>query len=243
MGVIRLVGIDCATQPKKVGLARGTYDNGLVTVEEVRCGHPNLEETVAKWLSGSGPALIALDAPLGWPAKLGRELSQHTAGQPLSEDELFNRETDRMIHKEIGRKPLDVGADRIARTARAALALLQRLREQMDVEITLAWSSQVEKIEAIEVYPAATLKAHGILHGGYKRPEQAEQRAEILKEFRSILSLALSIQRQTLNADELDAVACLLAARDFLDGNVIQPANSDVARREGWIWVRPPTAA
>lgn len=33
---------------------------------------------------------------------------------------MFNRLTDRLIHQRIGKKPLEVGADRIARTAHAA---------------------------------------------------------------------------------------------------------------------------
>lgn len=239
MGVIRLIGIDCATQPRKVGLARGTYDNGAVIVDEVRCGHPNLEESVAQWLSRSGPTLLAMDAPLGWPAKLGHGLSEHRAGQPLPEGPLFNRETDRVVHRETGRRPLDVGADRIARTAGSAVSLLQSLRDRTGEAIPLAWSPEVERIQVIEVYPAATLRANGFLHGGYKRPEQSQQRNQILRGIESILSLGPAVRRQAMNGDQLDAVACLLAARDFLDGNVIQPIDAAVASKEGWIWVRP----
>jgi hypothetical protein len=33
-----VIGIDCATQPHKVGLALGTFDSKLVTVAEVTLG-------------------------------------------------------------------------------------------------------------------------------------------------------------------------------------------------------------
>ena len=42
------------------------------------------------------------------------------------------------------------------------------------------------------------------------------------------------------NADLLDAAICVLAGRDFLDWKVLPPENPDLARKEGWIWIRPP---
>jgi hypothetical protein len=44
---------------------------------------------------------------------------------------MFRRMTDRAIHKNVGRTPLDVGADWIARTAHAALRFLAELRRAL----------------------------------------------------------------------------------------------------------------
>ncbi len=39
------------------------------------------------------------------------------------------------------------------------------------------------------------------------------------------------------NADMLDAVVCILAGRDFLEGWAFKPRDQAMARTEGWIWV------
>ncbi len=41
-----------------------------------------------------------------------------------------------------------------------------------------------------------------------------------------------------LSADVLDSAVCLLAAKDFLKGNVYFPSNLEKAKKEGWIWVK-----
>jgi len=112
-----IIGIDAATEPKKVGLARGWVDGERVVVSDARIGSriPSVAETIAGWIEG--PTLLAIDAPLGWPAPLGRALVGHRAGQAFKADakEAFNRLTDRVLCERTGKRPLDVGADRIAR--------------------------------------------------------------------------------------------------------------------------------
>ena len=41
------------------------------------------------------------------------------------------------------------------------------------------------------------------------------------------------------SADALDAVVCVLAAMDFLDGRAMAPPRQAVAEQEGWIWAMP----
>jgi hypothetical protein len=38
--------------------------------------------------------------------------------------------------------------------------------------------------------------------------------------------------------DVFDAAICLLAGADFLNGKCIHPDNLELAKKEGWIWVR-----
>jgi predicted RNase H-like nuclease len=171
---ITIIGIDCATKPKRVGLACGYYEDQQAKVVEVKVGlskDANLE-SIRSWLEPNTPTLIALDAPLGWPKKLGETLMTHRAGQKVEADpnDLFRRKTDKVVKCKINKQPLDVGADRIARTARAALELLGDIRINTDPPIPLAWQPPTQPgIYAIEVYPAATLKALGIEVRGYKK--------------------------------------------------------------------------
>jgi hypothetical protein len=165
---------------------------------------------------------------------------EHRAGEALntSANAMFRRATDVFIHDELGKTPLDVGADRIARTAYAALRLLGDLREELELSIPLAWApGDVSEVAAIEVYPAATLLAHGIRSKGYKKREQVEQRREIVTGLRERLTIAERVPDLATSADLVDAAVCVLAGVDFLQGAAHCPRDSDLARREGWIWV------
>ena len=236
---VNVIGIDCAADPDNVGLARGRYHEGMMAVQEVRQGSADMTGTIIAWAI-RGPTLFAMDAPLGWPAPFGQALATHEAGGALPIGLPFERETDRVVHRVIGRKPLDVGADRIARTARSALRLLHGLRDELAHPVPLAWDPDIQGARAIEVYPAGTLKAHGLPHSGYKRPEQAAERAEILDGLAGELSLGPELRAQVATHDQLDAIVCLLAARDFLNGDALPPEDDEMARKEGWIWVKRP---
>ena len=241
--VTRLIGIDCATQAKNVGLACGLFKVGEVQIEEVLLGGKGISivDTVAGWLSNTTNALIALDAPLGWPLALGAELHRHAAGEPIhiEPNQLFRRETDLFIKRMIGKQPLDVGADRIARTAQAALVLLDEIRKAMDRDIPLAWEpGETSSLLAIEVYPAATLIAHAMQVPGYKRVDGQEARKELVRKLGRRISLPDNISLLEENDDAIDAAVCVLAAADFLRAEVYAPTDLSLARIEGWIWVR-----
>ncbi len=243
---ITIIGIDCATQDKNVGLALGLFDEGEARIEEVKVGRTkgSVVETVANWITHHSPALLALDAPLGWPKGLRQALRGHKAGKPIrvGPNEMFRRGTDRFVKEEIDKTPLDVGADRIARTAHWALELLHRLRAQTGQEIHLAWKPEmISRTCAIEVYPAATLKAHKIERcQGYKLKDEHGKTAR-----RSIVAQlephhvhrASNFPLLVDNADALDAVLCVLAGVDFLRGEVYKPTDLKLAKKEGWIWV------
>ncbi len=240
VGRVTVVGIDCATDPRNVGLALGRSDGQRATLLDVRLGSRAVppHAVVAEWI-GDGPALLALDAPLGWPAPLGRMLATHRAGAPLADDAhmLFRRETDRVVKQRLGKQSLDVGADRIARTAHAALALLEAVGARIGRPIPLAWAPG--EAGAIEVYPAATLRSHGIASAGYKKPENVAVRDRIAGALGA--RLAIEAPRDVLTATDhaLDAALCVLAAHDFLSGATLPPDSLPLARVEGWIWIRP----
>jgi hypothetical protein len=252
----QIIGIDCATASKKVGLALGRFTTGGLEVTKARCGGTpeELLTVVCDWINSAARVLLALDAPLGWPDALRKALATHSAGQKIDVDGgesqaeaaelLFRRKTDREVMAKCGKRPLDVGADRIARTAHAALRLLGDLRRRSNVLIPLAWSPDfTDRCAAIEVYPAATLTAYRIGCSSYKgnTPAEHTEREKILDSLRDHLILRADAEELLNDADILDAVVCTLAAADFLRGEAHPPAPNDpVVWREGWIWTKLP---
>ena len=234
--------MDCATQDAKTGLAVATLESDILSLRDVcLCSKSqSAAEVICRWIvdAGSAPTLLALDAPLGWPLAL-RSLASHSAGSVLhsSPDEMFRRATDRFVQERFGQRPLDVGADRIARTAHAALTLLDRVRRVTQQPIPLWWDfAQPFVVAAIEVYPAATLRARGIRSKGYKKPGRMGERNEIIAELGQRMELRRSSDL-TAEADVLDAAICVLAGADYLRGFALGPPDPHTARAEGWIWV------
>lgn len=244
MQAVTVVGIDCAVAPERVGLALGRVAGGrtrLLQACRASRSEPPVEIAV-RWIrAAEPPVLLALDAPLGWPAPLGERLAAHRAGEALEGEAnvLFRRATDVFVKQRLGKQPLDVGADRIARTAHAALGLLSALRHRLNHPIPLAWHPAFDGLAVIEVYPAATLKAYGISSRGYKR--KAAVRHRMLEALRPVMMLS---ETDTLGTSDhtLDAALCVLAAGDFLEGRAYAPpeSKSGLAHREGWIWIRDP---
>lgn len=190
--LVRVIGVDCATRDSKVGVAFGNVDDGQLSVSKafVCSKKEKAAASIVKWLreqtmsKQQGPALIALDAPLGWPSSLSLVLSNHRAGGELAVDahQMFRRQTDMFVKRKTGKTPLDVGAGRIARTAYSALQLLKEIRLELKLDqIPLAWDLDLtEALSAIEVYPAATLKQYRCVASGYKRLDENGARKNIV---------------------------------------------------------------
>lgn len=234
----RVIGIDCATDPKNVGLALCTITDGRPQLREVATGKTWLaiDEQVAAWTTT--PTLLALDAPLG------ESLHSHTAGAAFERtpNAMFRRSTDDAIAQRLGKRPLDVGSDRIARTAHVALSFLGRLRKRLDASIPLAWKpGQLEGVAVIEVYPAGTLAARNLPHSGYKGSKDAA--STLRQQLTTAISPDLSVDEHASELmvatdHALDAVLCVSAGVDFLSGDGVPPSDLSLARQEGWIWVR-----
>lgn len=244
---MKIIGVDCATAASKVGLALGELDGSRLTIHRATlCSRERGAVSVmADWVSRDDSALIAIDAPLGWPKALAESLIGHSAGLAIASpaNSMFRRATDQFIQQRLGKTPLDVGADRIARTAHAALRLLSELRSKLSSPIPLAWTPDVAGIAAIEVYPAATLVAHGIRSTGYKRTELCEPRREILEALLRHSQVLDGVEDLARSADLIDSAVCVLAGADFLQMQTMPPIDPDLAAREGWIWVRSPQQA
>jgi predicted RNase H-like nuclease len=239
-----IVGIDCATQEERLGLARGVLSvDGELSVERVTLGTAgeSAVANVCQWIHQKRHFVLAMAAPLGWPARLGGALVEHVAGAELSPppDALFRRQTDRLVQKALGKLPPDVGADRIARTARAALGMLAEVRALAGRSIPLAWQ-QGKESGAIEVYPAATLITRGVSGVGYKAKsaQGRKVRAEILARLANEADIKTTRDVMVEDANLFDAMVCALAAADFARGTCTPPSDPELARKEGFIWFR-----
>jgi predicted nuclease with RNAse H fold len=245
---MQIIGIDCASKPEKTGIAMGEYQNNTISIHAVCMG--NKKQSIADLLfpliKVDEEVLLAIDAPLGWSAPMGRLLANHQAGEPIEEeqDRFFRRITDTFIHQQTGKLPLEVGADRIARTAHSALKIIGELREK-GLSFQMLWQSNfLEKSKnrfgVIEVYPSATLKQYQFVSSGYKGNsiDEKNKRIEIIKHVAVYLPTIPQFSDLQDNADMLDAVICLLCAKDFIEGEAMSPTDLALAKKEGWIWVR-----
>jgi predicted RNase H-like nuclease len=242
-----IIGVDCATQAQRVGLALASYRAGSALVERVFLGSrvDSIVRTTADWATRFPRTLVALDAPLGWPAALGPTLHGHEAGGPidLEANRIFRRTTDTFVKQVIGKQPLDVGSNWIARTAHAALSFLQELRQHTGEAIPLAWTPEFGPgLHAIEVYPAATLQAYNVAVPGYKGPGGQVARQTILRFLAEQVNLPEDLSPMEFSDDALDAALCVLAGADFARGRALEPTDLELARVEGWIWVREPAS-
>lgn len=228
--MVALIGIDCATQPRKVGLALAELDGKSIRIKACRTGSPREEPAwiVSRWMGEYGTALLALDAPLGWPRAMGQALNGHQAGAGLgaAAHELFRRQTDDAIYQRFNKRPLEVGANFISRTAVAALNLLEQLRMTTDQLIPLAWSPvDLKQSAAIEVYPAATRIAHGW-----------PGRGGSIDGLESLMDFSAIDGELPASDDAIDALVCVVAAADFIQGRARPPVDLETAQQEGWIW-------
>lgn len=237
-----LVGVDCALDEQRLGLARAKLQaDGTLRIERVTLGTAgeSAAASVSTWIGAEGPFVLALDAPLGWPQPLAASLQQHRAGEKLeaARDVLFRRQTDRELRKALGRWPPDVGS--IARTGLAALELLAEIRSLSERRVDLAWKQGADS-GAIEVYPAATLLARGLSGAGYKAKTSSgrKARSELLQRLSAELTLEVTEALLIEDPNQFDALLCVLAAADFARGLCVEPSDRPLAKREGFIWFR-----
>jgi len=242
---IAIIGVDCATISSNVGISLADIDTEVIRLLDVSIGMRDRApaDQILQWIQGRQSVLLALDAPLGWPVALSRQLYRHVAGSSIghSPDRLFRRETDRYVEEVIGKRPLEVGADRIARTTVAALNLLADLGQRLGKQIPLAWSHvELPILSAIEVYPAATLRSRSLKSEGYKDKKGLDIRKGLFEAIAGELRTELDPMDIVANDNVFDAVLCALAGIDFVRGRAIEPPDRETATKEGWIWFARP---
>ncbi|MEJ2628076.1 MAG: DUF429 domain-containing protein [bacterium] len=240
---ISIIGVDCATDKKKVAIGYGEFSGNKPILKKVTISTSKEEpvDIITKMAKGKKPVLFAFDSPLGWPKEMAHVLQEHKAGEPIYVDanSLFNRETELFIKKVIGKKPLEVGADRIARTTKWTLDLIDELRKKLNYDLPISWDhNEILPAAIIEVYPAATLLSRNIDIKGYKSKSNIKSRRKIFEKLESYIKVEDDKKKIIEISHALDAVVCVLAASDFLRGDCIPPPDELSVEKEGWIWIR-----
>ena len=133
-----MIGIDAASQIKNYAFTFAIWDSDHCEIPAPPTRFNTLADaTKACGLFASNDRTIfAVDAPLGWPSLFRDILSNHKAGSPIpvAADLLFSRETDRFVRSELSKKPLPVGAERIAYAARSALEFVGQLVREVGAD-------------------------------------------------------------------------------------------------------------
>lgn len=240
-----LVGLDAASDRRRFGWAVAERRaSGARLLAQGLLGKPGTPwpAPLRDALYDPGGALLAVDAPLGWPWRMGATIAAHRAGDPVAvaKNDLFRRVTDDVVRTLLRKQPLEVGADLIARAAMEALAVLAELRALTGKPLPLAWSPDAARDAVIEVYPGATLTAHGVARSKYKDPGTVGARRPMIDAFGPRL-VGLR-ERVGEPSDIFDACLCVVCALDFLEGRCIAPdaAQRAAAETEGWIWFARP---
>ena len=153
-----VVGLDMSTEEENQGVAVGKIRPGRRRIELVKIGNGRiLNQTLDDYKQS--PTLLAIDSPLGWPLSMRAALRGHLVGREIPEarETVFYRKTDEFVKDKFVRLvPLRVGADKLGATAHAACELLG----ERNISVLLE-SGIPKRLSAIEVYPAATLRAYG----------------------------------------------------------------------------------
>ena len=274
---VRIIGWDAAVDPRNTALTlvtwRGAGSDSRPAPEDAAReiaalhvaahvaprDHEELIGTVSDWIHGETPTVLCVDSPLGWPERMAEALAVHVAGAGIeaSADELFRRVTDIDVRRRVGKTPLDVGADRIARTALATLNAIADVQERVGrigrtIHMPTAFENprhHPETVPLLESYPAGWFASERIVTRGYRPPESTGRRRELLDQVEQRLrsggveltyGAEVDRDRFTRRADDLDALMCTLNGVDYLLGRCPPPAvdQQETARREGWIWCK-----
>ena len=235
-----VVGIDFAAQPANTWAAVGRSEGAHLVVTEIV--HPIKDEDVVFQIE-SGPAVVAIDIPFGWPEAFVSFVSQHHYKKSATEADtpaFSYRRTDQFVRAKTRKTPLSVSTDKIGIAARRMACLISRLRR---CEI-VPFSSNGSRTKVIEVYPAATLAAFGLSEPGYssrlaqKRDSSAAARRRLISELSNLgLRTTDAVKASCENSgDALDAAICAFTAHLYLSGSTWAVPDDEVIRREGWIF-------
>jgi hypothetical protein len=238
--ILYIIGIDSAVQDKNIGMVLCEYVNRQIHIKDKWDKSNTFEYQIEKWID-KNKTILAFDSPLGWPKAFSEQLNNHHAGMTLGNDDklFFKRQTDIDIALRFGKIPLEVSADRIARTAFHTLRRLGNLKTINSRKIEIIWNTtDYFDIGYIEVYPASTLLANKLSIRGYKQSEEQRKRIfeDLAKQYTIIneeVTSLFSIEH------DFDAFICCLAGVDFLENRCKRYKElNDVIRKEGWIWTK-----
>lgn len=239
---MNIIGLDAAVQDKDIGCVFGEYRRGRLLLMQKWERKEPLEDFIFACIRDSPSAILAIDAPLGWPVSFRKVLNNHCAGRPLDVDpqSFFKRKTDLDVRQRFRKTPLEISADRIARTAFFTLQRLGKVEKQIDKKLELLWDVKSRNDHGLlEVYPAATLLANGLSIKGYKK-ENITARKKLYEELGALYNFSNPLNLDLTEVEhDFDALVCCLACADFIEGKSRAPDVLDrEIKEEGWIWIK-----
>lgn len=229
--------MDLAAEPTRTALAIIEWDDDAARLTHLQLGTRD-DEIVE--LSTDATS-VGIDCAFGWPIEFVEFVAAH-ARQAQSERahsgielrrRLAYRHTDRVVRELTGRWPLSVSTDRLGMTAIHCAELIEAFTEAGE-PVDRSGGGRLA-----EVYPAAALRAWGLLTPGYKtKPEARILAAEVLLD--ALPWLETDTAQSTLlghSDDALDALVASLIARAHALGKTlpVPPELLEAARVEGWV--------
>ena len=239
---MKTLGIDLSADPARTGACEIDWSAGTVSF----LGPAATDDVLVGAAVSSD--MTAIDVPLGWPDAFVDAVVAHRHGEgwppasvapPLDRVPLRYRLTDRLLMARGGR-PLSVSSDLIGVAAMRG-ARLQHLL--LGAGVAVDRSGVTGRV--VEAYPAATLRAWGLVSSRYKGRANAAACRSLAADLAAQcggLGGAAAAALAGCDDNGLDAFVCALVGRAVLAGQTTRPADEqvDIARREGWIHV--PTA-
>jgi predicted nuclease with RNAse H fold len=236
---MKTVGIDLSADPTKTAVCELDWSAGTVRL----LSRPVPDEAIVDAVVAAD--LAGIDVPLGWPDGFVAAVVAHHDGVgwppvavevPEDRVPLRFRRTDLAVMS-AGPQPLSVSTDRIGVAAMRG-ARIQALLADAGV---LVDRSGVQGRVA-EVYPAAALRAWGLVHRGYKGTKNraaCRDLAAALAESCGRLANAVAEALVDADDDDVDAVVCALVAGAVRARQTTGPPPDAIAaaQREGWIHV------
>ncbi len=221
---MRVLGIDLSSAEKGTSACAIEYAGKLG-----RCSRPHeqcSDAEIDRLIENSDA--VGIDAPLGWPDKFKKAVSDWMFEYWNTEirDELRFRETDRIVRDRMGRWPLSVSSDLIALPAMRAMAMLRRHGVQ---------DKSGGDGRFYEVYPAGSLRIWGIYESGYKK--SIEVRHRMLSSLRANYPLIQIPDEYADTDDNLDSLIAAITVEQAIRGGTVGPTASQLklATSEGWI--------
>ena len=221
---MRVLGIDLSSREKGTSACVIDYvgKTGRCSQPKEQCSDAEIDTLIAD------SDAVGIDAPLGWPDKFRKAVSdwKSESWSPEIRDELRFRLTDRIVRDRIGRWPLSVSSDLIALPAMRAMALLKRHNGQ---------DKSGGDGRFYEVYPAGSLRIWGIYKSGYKK--SMEVRSRLLSNLRARFPIIQFPDAYADTDDNLDSLVAAITVEQAVRGRTLTPTASQLglAIIEGWI--------
>jgi hypothetical protein len=233
------VGVDLAAQPKRTAACRVRWTAGGVEVfpPELGVDDRRLLALVAE------ADYLGIDVPLGWPDAFVTAVTAYHEGRAWAGGSLGSlcfRETDRVVLREAGQRPLSVSSNLIAIPAMRAAAVLSTLTAR-GAPVNRAGLGRI-----VEVYPAAALRRWGLPASGLKKKKGRPARCELVRKLQEEAGWLRLPDEVTAHceADDnaLDALVAALVTRAAACGlcEAIPDESLALAQREGWITLPKP---